>query len=60
MEKAKNHLVDDFDSSTPSASTRVTTPDLDQIPTTEKYAFAFDIDGVLIRRERSSLEPSRP
>jgi hypothetical protein len=49
MELAKHRLVDDSGSSTATSSTGVTTPDPDQIPTTDKYAFAFDIDGVLIR-----------
>lgn len=49
MEMAKHRLVDDSDSSTPPGSTGVATPDSDQMPTTDKYAFAFDIDGVLIR-----------
>jgi hypothetical protein len=49
MEMAKHRLFDDSGSSTPTNSTAATTPDPDQIPTTDKYAFAFDIDGVLIR-----------
>ncbi len=49
MEMAKHRLAEDSDVSTPTASTGVTTPEPDQIPTTDKYAFAFDIDGVLIR-----------
>jgi hypothetical protein len=52
MEMAKHRLFDESGSSTPTNSTNstaATTPDPDQIPTTDKYAFAFDIDGVLIR-----------
>lgn len=49
MEMAKHRLIEDSDASTPAASTGGTTPEPDQIPTTDKYAFAFDIDGVLIR-----------
>lgn len=52
MEMAKHRLAEDSGSSTPSVtsvSTAATTPDPDQIPTTDKYAFAFDIDGVLVR-----------
>lgn len=49
MEMAKHHLAEDSGTSTPSDSTGLTTPDEDQIPTTDRFAFAFDIDGVLIR-----------
>ena len=49
MEMAKHHLAEDSDISTPPVSTGATTPESDQIPTIDKYAFAFDIDGVLIR-----------
>jgi Haloacid dehalogenase-like hydrolase len=49
MEIAKHRLADDSDASTPTPSSGVTTPEADHIPTTDKYAFAFDIDGVLIR-----------
>ena len=49
MEMAKHRLAEDSGASTPTVSTAATTPDPDQIPTTDKYAFAFDIDGVLIR-----------
>ncbi len=49
MEMAKHRLADDSGSSTPMVSTAPTTPDPDRVPTTDKYAFAFDIDGVLIR-----------
>lgn len=49
MEMAKHRLAEDSEASTPTASTGVTTPEADQVPTTDKYAFAFDIDGVLIR-----------
>lgn len=51
MEMAKHRLADDSDADTdtPATSTGATTPEPDHIPTTDKYAFAFDIDGVLIR-----------
>lgn len=44
MEKAKFRLEEDADVSSGSV-----TPDEDDLETTDKYAFAFDIDGVLIR-----------
>lgn len=49
IEMAKHRLAEDSDASTSTASTGVTTPDPNHVPTTDKYAFAFDIDGVLIR-----------
>ena len=49
MEMAKHRMAEDSEASTPTTSTVPTTPERDQIPTTDKYAFAFDIDGVLIR-----------
>lgn len=49
MEMAKHRLAEGSYDSTSSDSTAATTPDPDQIPITDKYAFAFDIDGVLVR-----------
>jgi Haloacid dehalogenase-like hydrolase len=49
MEVAKHRLAEDSGTSTPTASTGLTTPDTEEIPTTGRYAFAFDIDGVLLR-----------
>ena len=58
MEMAKYHLAEiksgeqsPFNEETSSISTEITTPDQErgQLVTTDKYAFAFDIDGVLIR-----------
>jgi hypothetical protein len=49
MEMAKHHLVEDSGSSTPTDSTGRTTPESDEVPTTDRFAFAFDIDGVLLR-----------
>ncbi|KAK5269870.1 hypothetical protein LTR40_014152, partial [Exophiala xenobiotica] len=50
MELAKHHLAEasDRDLSTPEDS-QPTTPDESGLRTTDKYAFAFDIDGVLIK-----------
>ncbi|RVX65845.1 hypothetical protein B0A52_10302 [Exophiala mesophila] len=48
MELAKHHLADDPSDATPDDSGPVT-PDASGLSTTDKYAFAFDIDGVLIR-----------
>ena len=50
MAMAKHNLAEsvDGDSSTPPESGPAT-PDADGISTTDKYAFAFDIDGVLIK-----------
>jgi Haloacid dehalogenase-like hydrolase len=49
MEMAKHRLAEESDVSTPEVSTGATTPEPDELPTTDKFAFAFDIDGVLIR-----------
>lgn len=49
VEMAKHRLAEDSEASTPITSTAATSPESDQIATIEKYAFAFDIDGVLIR-----------
>ena len=61
MEMAKHHLSDfasgetsPYDEATPSITTTPTTPETEEeekglLRTTGKYAFAFDIDGVLIR-----------
>lgn len=49
MEMAKHRLADESDASLSPTSTAATTPEPDQMATTDKYAFAFDIDGVLIR-----------
>ena len=49
VEMAKHRFAEDSGASTPTMSTAATSPEPDQIPTIEKYAFAFDIDGVLIR-----------
>ncbi|KIX05102.1 TIGR01456 family HAD hydrolase [Rhinocladiella mackenziei CBS 650.93] len=48
MEMAKHHLAEGSETSTPDDSGPVT-PDGTDLTTTDKYAFAFDIDGVLIR-----------
>lgn len=48
MELAKHHLADDPSDATPDDSGPVT-PDASGLSTTDKYAFAFDIDGVLIK-----------
>lgn len=47
MEMAKHHLADE-DALTPPGS-RPQTPEEGTQPTTDRFAFAFDIDGVLIR-----------
>ena len=52
MELAKHHLAEGSSESTPTESqqsTAATTPDEGDIKTTDKFAFAFDIDGVLIK-----------
>lgn len=46
---AKHHLAESDESSTPPDSGPHTPPDAEAVATTDKYAFAFDIDGVLIR-----------
>ncbi|KAJ4528018.1 hypothetical protein HRR83_000769 [Exophiala dermatitidis] len=48
MEMAKYHLAEGSETSTPNES-GPPTPDDSGLKTTDKYAFAFDIDGVLIR-----------
>jgi hypothetical protein len=48
MEMAKHHLAEASPTSTPSVSGPAT-PDDVGLATTDKYAFAFDIDGVLIK-----------
>jgi hypothetical protein len=49
LERAKSHLAQESGESTPDASTGVTTPEEGGLKTTDAYAFAFDIDGVLIK-----------
>ena len=56
MELAKHHLAEGSQESTPITtpdeskdSTAATTPEEGDIKTTDKFAFAFDIDGVLIK-----------
>ena len=49
MERAKGRLAEGSEASTPTVSSGVNTPDGDGLQTTDKYAFAFDIDGVLIK-----------
>lgn len=48
MEMAKHHLAESSPTLTPPQS-GPTTPDAASLATTDKYAFAFDIDGVLIK-----------
>jgi len=48
MELAKHHLAEASENPTPQDSGPVT-PDESGLQTTDKYAFAFDIDGVLIK-----------
>ncbi|KIW62669.1 TIGR01456 family HAD hydrolase [Phialophora macrospora] len=48
MEMAKHHLAEHSPTSTPSGSGPATPTDVG-LATTDKYAFAFDIDGVLIK-----------
>ncbi|KIX96633.1 uncharacterized protein Z520_07899 [Fonsecaea multimorphosa CBS 102226] len=48
MEMAKHHLAEQSPTITPPES-GPTTPDDSGLSTTDKYAFAFDIDGVLIK-----------
>lgn len=48
MELAKHHLAEGSDLPTPEDSQPVT-PDSSGLKTTDKYAYAFDIDGVLIK-----------
>lgn len=47
MEMAKHHLADDEEATPPETGPH--TPVEGEQPTTDKFAFAFDIDGVLIR-----------
>jgi HAD superfamily hydrolase (TIGR01456 family) len=56
MELAKHHLAEGSPDTTPGAtpdeskdSTAATTPEEGYLKTTDKFAFAFDIDGVLIK-----------
>lgn len=56
MALAKHHLAEGSPDTTPAAtpdaskeSTAATTPEEGDIRTTDKFAFAFDIDGVLIK-----------
>ena len=49
LERAKSHLEDELGESTPDASSGTTTPKEGGVETTGAYAFAFDIDGVLIK-----------
>ena len=49
MELAKHRLAEDSETSTPTDTTGITTPEEGEVMTTDKYAFAFDIDGVLIK-----------
>jgi hypothetical protein len=51
MEIAKHHLAESSGSgsATPTISTGVTTPEDGEPRFTDTYAFAFDIDGVLIK-----------
>ena len=49
LERAKSHLAQESGESTPEASTGETTPEEGGLRTTDNYAFAFDIDGVLIK-----------
>jgi hypothetical protein len=49
LERAKSHLAEESGESTPDASSGATTPEEGDLKTTGAYAFAFDIDGVLIK-----------
>jgi hypothetical protein len=49
LERAKSHLEGESGESTPDASSGAATPKEDGLETTDAYAFAFDIDGVLIK-----------
>ena len=49
LERAKSHLEEESGESTPGASTGFMTPEEGGVETTDAYAFAFDIDGVLIK-----------
>jgi hypothetical protein len=56
LERAKSHLEEKSGESTPDASTDVITPEEGGLETTDAYAFAFDIDGVLIKGGEVILE----
>lgn len=47
MEMAKHHLADGEDATPPESGPH--TPQEGEHPITDKFAYAFDIDGVLIR-----------
>lgn len=49
LERAKSRLAQGLEGSTPDTSTGVTIHEEGGLRTTDAYAFAFDIDGVLIR-----------
>lgn len=49
IEMAKHHLAEGDEGATPPDSGPHTPQDASGVSTTDKYAFAFDIDGVLIR-----------
>ena len=49
MEMAKHHLAEGSDVTPPDSAGPATPIDDDGVRTTDKYAFAFDIDGVLIK-----------
>ncbi|EXJ61204.1 uncharacterized protein A1O5_11996 [Cladophialophora psammophila CBS 110553] len=49
MEMAKHHLAESPPTITPPGSGTTTPDDSSSLSTTDKYAFAFDIDGVLIK-----------
>jgi len=48
LERAKSHLAEESPESSPD-TTGVATPEEGVLETTDAYAFAFDIDGVLIK-----------
>ena len=49
LERAKSHLADETGQLTPDDSAGPATPEEGALETTDRYAFAFDIDGVLIK-----------
>ena len=49
LERAKAHVAEESGELTPDDSTGPTTPEEGALETTDQYAFAFDIDGVLIK-----------
>ena len=55
LERAKSHLEEESGESTPDTS-GVATPEEGGLETTDAYAFAFDIDGVLIKGGEVILE----